>query len=104
MAKVLRLLPICLLLILITFNSKGQPLSWSSRGVGGGGALFSCAINPANASEYYVSCDMGELFHTVNAGASYNQVHFNQLIGGHNSKVCFTITPGLLYSISYENN
>jgi photosystem II stability/assembly factor-like uncharacterized protein len=81
-----------------------QPAIFNSKGIGGGGALFAVSINPANNSEYYVSCDMGELFHTTNFGASYDQVHFQQLIGGHNSKVCFTSTSGLLYSINYAND
>lgn len=81
-----------------------QPASFSSRGIGGGGALFSLSINPANNSEYYVSCDMGELFHTTDYGDSYSQVNFQQVVGGHNSKVCYTSTTGLLYTISYANN
>nr|MBA3971753.1 hypothetical protein [Bacteroidota bacterium] len=48
-----------------------QPASFSSRGIGGGGALFSLSINPSNNNEYYVSCDMGELFHTTDFGATY---------------------------------
>lgn len=81
-----------------------QPTSFSSRGIGGGGALFACSINPSNNNEYYIACDMGELFHTTNFGTSYNQVHFTALIGGHNSKVCYTNSVGLLYSVSYANN
>ncbi|MBP7810137.1 MAG: T9SS type A sorting domain-containing protein [Bacteroidia bacterium] len=81
-----------------------QPTSFQSRGIGGGGALFAVAINPANNNEYYVSCDMGELFHTTNFGTTYNQVHFTECIGGHNSKVCFTNSVGLLYSVNYANN
>ena len=81
-----------------------QPASFSSRGIGGGGALFSLSINPSDNNEYYVSCDMGELFHTTDFGSTYTQVNFQELIGGHNSKVCFTSTAGLLYSISYANN
>ncbi len=78
-----------------------QPTIFQSRGVGGGGALFSPSFNPANPNEYYIACDMTELFHTTDLGLSYSQVHFDELIGGHNSKVCFTNTSGLLYSISY---
>ena len=93
-------------LFLFAFSTLifAQPTSFSSRGIGGGGALFAVAINPANNNEYYVSCDMGELFHTTNFGTSYNQVHFTELIGGHNSKVCFTSSVGLLYSVNYANN
>lgn len=81
-----------------------QPASWTSKGIGGGGALFSPSINPANNNEYYISCDMSELFHTTDFGLSYSQVHFQEFTGGHNSKVCYTITPGLLYSVSYIND
>jgi photosystem II stability/assembly factor-like uncharacterized protein len=78
-----------------------QPANFQSRGVGGGGALFSPSFNPSNPNEYYIACDMSELFHTTDLGVSYSQVNFNQFIGGHNSKVQFTNTSGLLYSISY---
>lgn len=87
-------------LILLIF-SFSQPAIFQSRGVGGGGALFSPSFNPSNPNEYYISCDMTELFHTTDLGNTYTQVDFNQFVGGHNSKVCFTNTTGLLYSISY---
>lgn len=80
-----------------------QTLTFQSRGVGGGGALFSPSINPANPDEYFIACDMSELFHTTDHGATYTQVGFTEFVGGHNSRVNFTSTPGLLYAISYEN-
>ena len=88
----------------ISFSVIAQPTSWNSKGIGGGGALFSPSINQANTNEYYIACDMSELFHTTNFGSSYSQVHFSQFTGGHNSKVCFTSTANLLYSISYIND
>lgn len=91
-------------LLLSSILSLAQPVSFSSKGVGGGGAIFALSINPANNNEYYASCDMGELFHTTDFGVSYNQVHFQQVIGGHNSKVCFTSSVGLLYTINYDND
>jgi photosystem II stability/assembly factor-like uncharacterized protein len=93
-----------LLSVFVTNIGFAQPASFSSRGIGGGGALFACAINPANNNEYYIACDMGELFHTTTFGTQYDQVNFTQLVGGHNSKVCFTNSVGLLYSVSYANN
>lgn len=66
--------------------------------------MFALSINPSDNNEYYVACDMGELFHTTDFGLTYNQVNFQQLIAGHNSKVCYTSTSGLLYSVSYANN
>ncbi|MES2131598.1 MAG: T9SS type A sorting domain-containing protein [Bacteroidota bacterium] len=96
-----------LLTLAIIFNSillTAQPASFTSKGIGGGGALFALSINPANNNEYYVACDMGELFHTTDFGLTYSQVHFKQIIAGHNSKVCYTATTGLLYTISYAND
>lgn len=87
-------------LMLFSF-AIAQPDTFQSRGVGGGGALFSPSFNPSNPNEYYIACDMSELFHTTNLGATYNQVDFQQFNGGHNSRVCFTSTANLLYSISY---
>lgn len=94
---------ICLF-VFYSLSHFSQPASFASKGLGGGGALFALSINPANNSEYYVSCDMGELFHTNDFGLSYDQVHFQEVIGGHNSKVCFTSSVGVLYSISYAND
>ena len=85
-------------------NLSAQPYSFYPRGVGGGGALFALSINPDDSDEYYVSCDMGELFHTYDYGHNYSQVHSNELVGGHHSKVCFTNISGLLYSINYDND
>ncbi len=96
---ILPLIAYCLLPTL----SNSQPSSWSSRGVGGGGALFSPSFNPANLNELYVACDMSELFQSTNGGTSYNLVHFNQVQGGHNSKVQFT-NGATRYCISYDNN
>ncbi|MEI8136829.1 MAG: T9SS type A sorting domain-containing protein [Bacteroidota bacterium] len=95
---------ILLIGIILSYSINAQPTSFSSRGIGGGGALFALSINPLNNSEYYIACDMGELFHTTNFGNAYDQVNFQQLIAGHNSKVCYTSSVGLLYSISYANN
>lgn len=88
------------LLVASSLFAQG-PASFTSRGIGGGGALFSPSFNPGNTSEYFVSCDMSELFHTISSGSVYDQVHFTQFTGGHNSKVCYTAMSGTRYSISY---
>ncbi len=96
------LLPLlCFFFTLLAAKVFSQPSSFNSKGIGGGGALFAISLNPANNNEYYVACDMGEVFHTTDFGNSYSQVHFKQLIGGHNSKVCYTATPGLLFCLNY---
>ena len=90
-----------LLLILHSISTYPQlPVFWEPRGIGGGGALFSPAINPLNPEEYYLACDMCELFHTTNFGLSYDQVNFDEMQAFNTSKVWFTQTTGLLYCIN----
>src|ERR1700757_506776 len=79
------------------------PTSWQSRGIGGGGALFSPSINPANHNEVYLACDMGELFHSTNAGQQWGEVNFAQVQGGHDSYVSFTNNASILYTVDYTN-
>jgi photosystem II stability/assembly factor-like uncharacterized protein len=89
---------------LLTDNCSAQaPTSWQSRGIGGGGALFSPSINPANHNEMYLACDMGELFHTTNLGQPWSELSFTQVTGGHDSYVSFTNNANILYTVDYSN-
>jgi hypothetical protein len=92
----------CLLLLpLLQPFLIAQPTNFSPRGIGGGGAFFSPSICPTNTFQYYIATDMSELFNSTDFGHSYSQVHFTQFMAGHNSKVCYTSTTSLLYSIAY---
>jgi len=79
------------------------PSSWSSRGIGGGGALYSPSINPANPQEIYMGCDMSELFHSTNMGATWSEINFLQIEGGHDACVQFTTDPSLRYVVDYTS-
>ena len=76
------------------------PSAWQSRGVGAGGALYSPSINPVNDNEYFVACDMSELFHTTDFGNSYSTVNFSNVQAGHESGVRFTNDPLIAYTVS----
>ena len=93
-----------ILCLLSSFVYAQFPAQFESRGAGGGGALFSPSINPANESEYYVSCDMSQLFHTTDYGLNYSVVDFRTLQGGHNSKIIFTSNQNIRYTIDYTND
>jgi photosystem II stability/assembly factor-like uncharacterized protein len=80
----------------------GVPTAWSAHGAGGGGSLFSPAFNPTNPSEIYVSSDMSQLFHTTDGGASWQDVDFRQMQGGHESRVQFTENPSIRYCLDYS--
>lgn len=91
--------------ILASEIAFGQfPASFDSRGTGGGGALFSPSINPANENEYYVSSDMSELFHSADYGQNYDVVDFRTIQSGHNTKMVFTGNSNIRYTIDYSNN
>src|SRR4051794_31071093 len=83
---------------------SGVPNSWSVRGAGGGGALFSPQINPANPAEYYVASDMSQVFHSTDSGSSWQALDFRELQGGHESRVQPTGTIGTLYTIDYSSD
>ncbi len=80
-----------------------QPAQWSSRGIGGGGALFAPTISPNDASNMYLQCDMSEVFHTNNMGGVWNTVHFTELIStGGQHTVEYTSNPSILYSVNMD--
>ena len=70
---------------IITQLYSQAPTYFNSRGIGGGGALFSPSINPFNHNEVYIGCDMGNLFHSSDQGLSWECESFMQVQGGHDS-------------------
>lgn len=83
-------------------NAIAQPASWESRGIGGGGALFSPSINPVNSSEQYISCDMTEVFHTTTAGLNWETVSFDKLQAVTTSKIQFTSDNLIRYAVNTD--
>lgn len=78
---------------------KAQPAEWYSVGIGGGGALFSPSISPHKDSEYYVACDMTDLFHSQDAGESWEVIPFTKIRSFPETKVQFTSDPDVLYAL-----
>jgi photosystem II stability/assembly factor-like uncharacterized protein len=81
-----------------------QPVSFASRGIGGGGSLYQPKINPGNDDEFYVSCDMSELFHSMDFGDSYAQVNQSKLQVFGFSTYEFTSDPGIAYCNFNDGN
>lgn len=89
----------CILLISIHL-AVAQPASFQPRGVGGGGSMFYPTFNPANDNEFYVTCDMSQLFHSTDFGNSYTQVPFTKLQTGNISTYEFTNNNNIAYCIA----
>ena len=79
-------------------------LDWQTRGVGGGGALFSPSFSPYDAKELWISCDMSELFQTTTLGSAWRMVPFRRLQGNRESCVRFTADPKVLYTLDYTGD
>ncbi len=99
----------CRLLLALFFtsticNSIAQPSTWYARGPGGGGSLFYPTINPANDNEFYIACDMSQLFHSTDFGVSYTQVPFTKLQVGNISTYEFTSNNSIAYCIANDGN
>lgn len=90
--------------ISVFFQLNAQPSTFSPRGIGGGGALFFPSINPANDNEFYVSCDMSELFKSNDFGNNYNQVPFTKLQVFNNSTYEFTNDTSIAYTNYNDGN
>ncbi|MCB0667971.1 MAG: T9SS type A sorting domain-containing protein, partial [Saprospiraceae bacterium] len=97
-----------LILILTVFLSffsgilGAQPEEWNSVGIGGGGALFAPSISPHDDSEYFVSCDMTDLFHSIDAGQTWDVVPFTEIRSFPESEIQFTNDPNILYALHYD--
>ena len=83
--------------------SYAQPIQWRSSGIGGGGAMFSPSMNPYNAQDMYIACDMSDLFHSKDRGYHWKMIDFRQVASSRETKVCFTSQPNLVYTIRYNN-
>lgn len=78
--------------------------SWTSKGNGGGGALFSPSFSPHNPNELYIACDMSELFRTTDLGITWGEVDFKEMTGNNGATVQFTNTPLISYCVNFESD
>src|SRR5215217_3320691 len=96
-------LGLCLVTLMAQAALATPPTQWVPRGPGGGGAMFAPSFSPHNANEVYLSCDMSELFHSTNLGASWGLLDFRQIQGNRESQVRFTSNPSILYALDYTS-
>jgi photosystem II stability/assembly factor-like uncharacterized protein len=53
--------------------------SWTSLGLGGGGALFTPSISPANPDLILLNCDMSGAYRSTDGGGSWEMIPYQQL-------------------------
>ncbi len=59
--------------------ATGKPPAWSSLGLGGGGAMYTPAISPADPRLILLSCDMGGAYRSTDGGTNWELIHYRQL-------------------------
>ena len=93
-------------LAIFSANSKAQsvPSSWTSKGVGGGGAMYSPSISPFNGNNLFISCDMSPVHQSSDFGQTYSLLHYLQVEGGRNSEVQFTSNPLKVFVLRKNGN
>src|SRR5579859_1752214 len=94
--------PVAFVMVFQVPGRAQPPVQFTSRGIGGGGALFAPSINPGNHNEMYIGSDVSPFFHSTDQGQNWNLVNFQQAQGGHDSYVSFT-TGDTLYTVSYPS-
>ncbi len=88
-------------LLLTASAVRGQVLTWNPAGMGGGGALFLPSFDPHHRQDLYLSCDMGEIFHSTDLGISWSVPDFRQIGGGDViGRIAYTSDPNVMYAIS----
>lgn len=74
------------------------PAVFHSVGMGGGGALYSVSFNPKNPKDIWMPTDMGELFHTLDGGATWTYPDMETQVTAHvDSRVQWTNVEGTIY-------
>lgn len=80
------------------------PSQWPSRGIGGGGAVYCASISPWNGDEVWLTCDMGDMFRSLDFAASWSTIPSDRLFSGKHSAVRFTENPLVLYTLANNGN
>ncbi len=90
---------LCATSLALLATSPVAAWEWESRGIGGGGALYSPSISPHDPNLVFLATDMSAVFRSADFGASWTTLHFARLQGGVETQVRFTSDPSRLYAV-----
>ncbi|NUQ22516.1 MAG: hypothetical protein HUU34_01070 [Saprospiraceae bacterium] len=91
-------LTVALCCILIQSLVAQAPTTWIAKGPGGGSGT-KVAISPHDPNVIFVCSDMGGVYRSIDGGASWELIPFQQLTSFTNSSIAFTADPNILYAI-----
>lgn len=80
------------------------PRSWTSLGIGSGGAQFGPAFDPHVPARLFVGSDMSHLQRSEDGGSTWRVVDHRQLQTGTLAQIAFTGTPGECWSLDFSTD
>jgi photosystem II stability/assembly factor-like uncharacterized protein len=94
---------VLLSLIPLLLYGVSNAQTWTSAGIGGGGAFFSPVISPHTPQELWVSSDMSSFYRSTNFGEDWQLQHAEVLQGGNTVSLAFTADPDSMYAIDHSS-
>jgi photosystem II stability/assembly factor-like uncharacterized protein len=76
-----------LVMVLLAGSACGQSdgnataSGWTAIGLGGGGAMYTPAISPADPKRILLGCDMSGAYRSTDGGRNWEMIHYRQLMG-----------------------
>ena len=61
-------------------SSTSAP-AWTAIGLGGGGAMYTPAISPADPKRILLGCDMSGAYRSTDGGKNWEMIHYRHLMG-----------------------
>ena len=83
-------------------STATAPAVFHSVGMGGGGALYSVSFNPRDPKEIWMPTDMGDLYHTLDAGKTWTFPDLEKCTANVQSLVQWTNVEGTIYVAEYS--
>lgn len=80
------------------------PRSWTSLGIGSGGAQFGPAFDPHVPGRQFLGSDMSHFQRSTDGGANWRVVDHREIQTGALAQIAFTGTPGECWSLDFSTD
>ncbi len=75
------------------------PRRWVASGIGGGGSFYDPSLHPTVPGEIFVTSDMSGVYHSSDAGESFEMSYAGMITGGPGCRVQFAPIPSWVFTL-----